>query len=66
MKTFLFFITALCSTTSLFAQSDAGGKMASGLSIALIIMFGLVIYMLIKNQKLQKENLSLRQKLQRK
>ncbi len=56
---FLVFFTPL----SLLAQSDGGGKLISGLSIALIVFVGLVIYMGVKLQKVQRENLSLRSQL---
>ena len=49
---------------SLLAQNNAGGKLISGLSIALLVVVGLLIYMAIKLQKTQRENLFLRSKLE--
>ena len=63
MKTLTALILVFLAPLSLLAQSSAEGKMASGLSIALIIFVGIVIYMGIKLQKLQRENLSLRSQL---
>jgi len=48
---------------SLLAQNNDGDKLISGLSITLIVLIGLLIYMAIKLQKTQRENLSLRSKL---
>tara|TARA_R100000935_G_scaffold58759_2_gene97613 strand:- start:392 stop:586 length:195 start_codon:yes stop_codon:yes gene_type:complete len=57
----------LLSTHVLFLnvglQTSATSKMTTGLSIALIVLLGLVCYLAWKNQSMQKENAALRKQL---
>lgn len=64
MKKALCILLLFFTPISLLAQNNDGDKLISGLSIALIVLIGLLIYMAIKLQKTQRENLSLRSKLE--
>jgi len=69
MKKALLFFVLFLSTFSTFAQTseatNGGGKMISGLSIALIVVLGLVLHVSIQKNKLHKENQRLYKELQK-
>jgi len=68
MKKVILFFVLFLSTFSTFAQTsettNGGGKMISGLSIALMVVLGLVIYISVQKSKLHKENQRLYKELQ--
>ena len=57
------FLLCLGIPATSLAQNTSYGKLTSGLSMALIVMIALLIFILVKYQKVQQENKMLKEQL---